>query len=110
MSTRHLRIRRMNGEMHIIRNQRANGYNIDLFLAALQEELARKGISSEGDDEKGSFVQHYLYVGQKYSVMFQKGCLYVKDEEGEGVFISHTDELVYETTDWFYSDMLERQG
>lgn len=110
MSARHLRIRRMNGEMHIIRNQWANGYNIDLFLAALQEELARKRISSEWDDEKGSFVQHYLYVGQKYSVMFQKGCFYVQDEEEKDVFISHTDEPVRETADWFYSDMSERQG
>ena len=90
--------------MHIIRNQWANGYNIDLFLAALQEELARKRISSEWDDEKGSFVQHYLYVGQKYSVMFQKGCFYVQDEEEKDVFISHTDEPVRETADWFYSD------
>lgn len=101
MNSRHLRIRRLNGEMHIIRNQWANGYNFDLFLAALKEEMDGKNISSEWDDEKGSFVQHRLYIEQKYIVKFYKERFYVEDEKQKTLFISQTDEPVRETVQFF---------
>lgn len=101
MNSRHLRIRRLNGEMHIIRNQWANGYNFDLFLAALKEEMDGKNISSEWDDEKGSFVQHRLYIEQKYIVKFYKERFYVEDEKQKPLFISQIDEPVRETVQFF---------
>ncbi len=101
MNPRHLRIRSLNGEMHIIRNQWANGYNFDLFLAALKEEMDRINISSEWDDEKGSSAQHRLYVEQKYIVMFYKERFYVDDEKQNSLFISRTDEPVRETVQYF---------
>lgn len=101
MNSRHLRIRRLNGEMHIIRNQWANGYNFDLFLAALKEEMDGKNISSEWDDEKGSFAQHRLYIEQKYIVKFYKERFYVEDEKQKTLFISQTDEPVRETVQFF---------
>lgn len=100
MSVSHLRLRELHGgEMHMIQNKWANGYNYDLFLSALHEELKEQNIASQFDDQLGTSVQHCLFVKQ-YKVEFRKGKFYVRDETGEIVFQTQSDAPVSETSDF----------
>lgn len=105
MSDRHLRIRILRGEMHIIPNKAANGHNYDLFLTALFEELKRRKIKKmEFDDGLGGFVRHKLYV-ENYCIMFENKTFIVRDEKGDEVFASKTTKPIEETADFIIKNI-----
>lgn len=99
MSVSHLRLRSLNGNIHIIQNKWANGYNYDLFLSALYEELAERKIHADFDDELGTTARHFLQAGG-YHVFFDRGVFLAEDAGHTEVFRSVTDEPLKETADF----------
>lgn len=104
MSSLHLRIRSLNGEMHIIQNKWSNGYNYDVFLSALCEELKHHKINAVFDNELGSYVQHHLYV-KNNTITFSKEKFYINNEKGEIVFQSQSNEPIFETVDFIINKL-----
>lgn len=102
MSVSHLRLRVLNGEMHIIQNKQANGYNYDLYLSALFEELKGRDIVSLFDAELGVWVEHCLYV-KEYSITFSERQYYVKDKTKTTIFNSKSNDPIIETADYIVS-------
>ncbi|MCH5184556.1 MAG: DUF262 domain-containing protein [Oscillospiraceae bacterium] len=96
MSVSHLRIRLLNGRMHMIHNKAANGYNFDLFLAALHTEFDKYKIKPGYDNNMGTSACHYLSVG-KNTISFSDGKFTITDEKNKTVFESHTDNPISET-------------
>ncbi len=99
MSISHLRLRVIQGEMHLIQNKWSNGYNYALFLSALYEELNKREIESTFDGELGNYVQHFLYANG-YTISFKNGQFYVSESNGTSVFKSQTDAPITETADF----------
>jgi uncharacterized protein with ParB-like and HNH nuclease domain len=99
MSVSHLRLRVIQNEMHLIQNKWSNGYNYALFLSALYEELKSRKIKSQFDGELGIYVQHYLY-SKGYTVSFSNGRFSVIDRTSRIVFISQSDDPIFETAEF----------
>lgn len=102
MSVSHLRLRVLNGEMHIIQNKWANGYNYHLFLSALYLELEGRGIKSEFDGELGTSVTHCLYV-KNYKIIFSNGRFSVIGEADDIFFKSQSEMPICEVADFIVS-------
>lgn len=101
MSVSHLRLRMLHGEMHLITNKLANGYNYDLFLSALCEELEQRGIKDVlRDNELGTWATHCLYI-KDYSIFFREGKFYIYNEKNKEVFQSKSQNPISETADFF---------
>lgn len=99
MSASHLRLRSLNGKIHMIQNKWANGYNYDLFLSALCAELRRRGIEPEFDGELGTAVEHCLYV-EEYTVSYQEKKYTVRNRKNKKVFLSGAENPISETADF----------
>ena len=89
MSTAHLRLREVNGEMLIIPNKSSNGFNHEIFITALNEVLKDDKIESTFEGDLGTSVDRYLCVG-RFHVKFEKGKFIIKD-------VSQNRIVVYET-------------
>lgn len=99
MSVSHLRLRVLKGEMHIIQNKQANGYNYALFLSALYEELKSRGIEALFDGELGVSVQHCLYV-KEYTITFGRRKFNIKNKVNPTIFESQSSSPIKETADF----------
>lgn len=99
MSISHLRLRVLNGEMHMIQNKQANGYNYELFLSALYEELKTRGKKSLFDSELGGTVQHCLYI-KEYRIIFHKRKFCVQDKTNKTIFQSQSTDPIAGTADF----------
>ena len=99
MSISHLRLRVIQGEMHIIQNKWSNGYNYALFLSALYEELISRKIEVQFDGELGVYVQHYLYA-KGYTVSYSNNKFHVTKGSKKNVFESQSDDPISETVNF----------
>lgn len=99
MSTSHLRLRILQGEMHLIQNKWSNGFNYALFLSALHEELKNRKVESQFDGELGNYVQHHLYV-KEYTVSYRNGKFFITKEANIPVFESQSDDPISETAEF----------
>lgn len=105
MSTAHLRLREVDGEMLIIPNKSSNGYNYQLFLAALMAELQGRRIKSYYSCEQGTRAEHSLNLDEegRVYVRFENGRFSIHGPSGDGapvvIFESTEDDPVRETAD-----------
>ena len=97
MSASHLRLREVSEEMLIIPNKSSNGFNYEIFIAALNEVLKQHGIESTFEGYLGTWGDRYLSVGEWY-VQFEKGHFIVRDSDEAIVFESTSDDPITEVT------------
>lgn len=95
MSTSHLRLREVSGEMVVIPNKSSNGYNFDVFLLTLYKVMKQKGIESIFGGELGTRSDRYLSV-KGFFVRFKKGKFVLKDETNLVVFETTSDNPITE--------------
>lgn len=102
MSDQYLRIRYFYypvEAMHIIKRQYANGINYNIFLMALKLELQNRNIYSYHDEEiRGSGI-HWLSV-KGLEVIFKNKQFFVRDENGDRIFETISDDLIKEVADF----------
>jgi hypothetical protein len=104
MSTSHLRLREVEGEFIIIPNKSSNGFNYELFLAALYELLKEKGQESTFDGYFGTWGDRYLCIKEFY-VRFKKGKFVINDAMDTIVFESKSNDPIAEV-EKFLEDIL----
>lgn len=97
MSASHLRLREVSGEMLIIRNKSSNGYNYEMFIAALNVVLKKHDIESTFEGYLGTWAERYLRVGEWY-VWFEKGHFIVSDLDETIVFETASDDPITEVS------------
>lgn len=95
MSSSHLRLRNVNGELIVIPNISSNGYNYEIFTLALHEMLKQKGLASTIEGDLGAWADRYLRVKDFY-VRFREGKFIIKDEMDAIVFETKTDDPIAE--------------
>lgn len=100
MSSSHLRLREVDNEMIIVPGKWSNGYNYDLFLAALHESLKKAGINSEHELYLGRDAERNLLVKKK-RVRFGKGKFSVEDNKGNIILNTSSNDPISEATNFF---------
>jgi uncharacterized protein with ParB-like and HNH nuclease domain len=90
MSTSHLRLREVDGELIMIRNKSSNGYNYEVFLEALHQFLKHKGLESTFDGYLGTWEDRYL-CAKGFYIRFKNKKFIIKDEKGTIMFETKTD-------------------
>jgi uncharacterized protein with ParB-like and HNH nuclease domain len=95
MSTSHLRLRNVNGELLIIPNKSSNGYNYEVFLVVFHELLKQKGLESTFEGYLGTWGDRYLCYNEFY-VRFKKGKFTINDTKEAIVFETKTDDPITE--------------
>jgi hypothetical protein len=98
MSTSHLRLRSVKGQMIVVPNKSSNGYTYEIFSLAMKWILNRKkGLESElrFQDDIGTWVDRYLFTEGLY-LRFKDGQFIIKDEFDQIVFKTKTDDPLEE--------------
>ena len=90
MSTSHLRLREVDGELIMIPNKSSNGYNYEVFLEALHQFLKHKGLESTFEGYLGTWEDRYLCAKGVY-IRFKNKKFIIKDEKGTVMFETKTD-------------------
>ena len=87
MSTSHLRLRFVDGEILLVSNKSSNGYNYEIFLTALHERLKQQGINSLLEGELGTWADRYLNVRENF----------VRVKNGKFVITNSTQNIIFES-------------
>lgn len=96
MSPSHLRLLEADGDLLLIANKSSAGYNQQLFLSALDEELVRIGVHSTNYQYRGRTIEgnHHLELDQEKAliVRYSEGVFTIATEPQTG-----TRELLFRT-------------
>lgn len=107
MNPSYYRIRKNGEKILLVPNLSSNGYNTEIFTAALKEELAERGISSFFEKDKNNSEQGKTTAGRyfivlsenDYTVEYFSGSFVIKNAAGQYVFGSRSKEPITETAD-----------
>lgn len=97
MSVSHLRLRKVVDELLIIPNKSSNGYNYEVFSAALHYSLKQQGIESVLESDLGTWANRNLR-SKEQKVQFTKGKFIVEDATETVVLETKTDDPITEVT------------
>lgn len=100
MSTSHLRLRNVNGQIIIVPNKSSNGYTYEIFSLALKWILKwEKGLDSSLQDDLGTWVDRYLFIKGLY-VRFQGGKFIIRNQSNQMIFETKGDDPLAEAVQY----------
>lgn len=111
MSAAHLRLREVGDGILIIRKKSSNGYNFQLFLAALKVELASREFPTNYRQDLGMWSEHFLDLDDegKTHVIFESEHFSVwrvsGDRGSELLFQSSEEDPIRETADYVIDEL-----
>lgn len=99
MSTQHLRLRNVNGNIIMIPNKSSSGFNYDVFLSALNFYLNNKNIQLKFySSDYGAWAERWLGIeSKKCTVAYNKGTYTVNHESDDKIlFNTQTNDPIEE--------------